>query len=355
MVGGVQTGKRSARVQLDREAHRIQRAARRMLHRRRDARRVRHLVRVRRPPGTRRWPRDRRTRNVAGADDHWKPQAELPRVVSDGLLVLDLDADRGAGRNVRHRRGEDVGPFLLDEARAPAVLLGLLVLRLRGGSLLDDALDQSVADLHAQVVDRRVLGQGKDVDAFRPRLTGIRELLTDRGARHDTGHDDADVGLERRGWNKRVLLGAAPEQRALGDAVRAAPHVTGGLGPGGRSRQGEREDETQHDETSTAPHGPDYRSPAGEVMSACFGSTAAAPATAAAGAAAASLRNSRCTRRLSSWHSLPGSSHRAPSRPIVTILIDVSGTPKSMRKRFTTVARRSARLRLYSTGPWLSV
>src|SRR5262249_48441384 len=232
---------------------------------------------------------------------------------------------------------------------------GLLVLRLRGGPLLDDALDQAVADLHAQVVDRRVLGQREDVDAFRPRAAGIRELLTDGGARHDAGHDDVDVGLECRRRAERFLPDAGPEQGARGDAAGAAARVPGGRGPGGRSRQGEREDETQHDETSTAPHGPDYRSPAGEVMSACFGSIAAAPATAAAGTAAASLRTSRCTRRVSSWHSLPGSSHRAPFGPIVTILIDASGTPRSTRKRFTTVARRSARPRLYSAGPWLSV
>src|SRR5215831_16062434 len=129
--------------------------------------------------------------------------------------------------------------------------------------------------------------------------------------------------------------------------VDGAAFIGTALRPGGFRQDGEG---------AQAGHRPaSYLSPAGELMSACFDSTAAAPATAAAGAAAASLRNSRCTRRLSSWHSLPGSSQRAPSRPIVTILIDVSGTPRSTRNRFTTVARRSARPRLYSIGPWLSV
>src|SRR5947208_784976 len=111
----------------------------------------------------------RSVKSVASGADHREPQAEAPRVVPDGLLVLDLDADRGAGSDVGDRRGEDVRPLLLDEARAPAFVLRLLVLRLRRSPLLDDALDQPVAHLHAQMVDRRVLGQREDVDAFRPR------------------------------------------------------------------------------------------------------------------------------------------------------------------------------------------
>src|SRR5437867_1065477 len=108
--------------------------------------------------------------------------------------------------------------------------------------------------------------------------------------------------------------------------------------PGGGGRQGE--DEAHENQTSTA-HRPDYRSPAGDVESTCDRSLALAPATAGApGAAAASLRNSRCTRRLSSWHSLPGSSHRAPSWPNVTTLIAVSGTPSSTRNCLTACARR---------------
>src|SRR5262249_38953871 len=146
VVRGGEARERRARIELDREADRIQWAARRMLDGRRDARCIRYLVRVGRPADAGRRSGNRRARDVAWAHDHREPQTELPRVVSDGLLILDLDADRGAGSDVGDRRGEDVRPLLLDEARTPALLLGLLVLRLRGGALLDDAFDQPVAD-----------------------------------------------------------------------------------------------------------------------------------------------------------------------------------------------------------------
>src|SRR5262249_48420985 len=217
---------------------------------------------------------------------------------------------------------------------------GLLVVRLGGRPLLDDALDQPIADLHAQMVDGGILGQGEHVDAFRPGGAGVRELLANARPRHDAGHGDVDVGLERRGRYRCDLLGASPEQRALGDAAGLSARAGGDLRPGGRSRQGE--DQTHEDrQPSNGPHELDYRSPAGEVDS--------------AGATAASLRNSRCTRRLISWHSLPASSHSAPSWPIVVILMAGSGTPRSTRKRFTTSARRWARPRLYSADPWVSV
>ena len=265
MIRGRQPRERCPRIQLDREADGIQRAPRRVLDRGRDPRGVGHLDRIGRPAGAAGRSGHRCARDVAWTHHHREAQTELARVVSNGLLVLDLDRDRGAGRDVRDRRREDVGPLLLDEARAPALVFRLLVLRLGRRPLLNHALDQPVADLHAEMVDRGVLGQREDVDALRPRGAGVRELLTNARPRDDAGHHDVDVGLERRRRDGRALLGASPEQRALGDAVRTSTRVTGDLRPGGRSRQDE--DQTDEDQSSNAPHGSDYRSPAGEVDS----------------------------------------------------------------------------------------
>ena len=105
VVGRVDARQGDTGVELDPEADGIEHASRGMLDWRSETRRVRYLV---------------RSGNVARADDHGKAQPKLPPVVSDGLLVLDLDGDRGAGRNVGDRGREDVGPLFLDEARALA-------------------------------------------------------------------------------------------------------------------------------------------------------------------------------------------------------------------------------------------
>src|SRR5437867_8778039 len=326
-------------VELDPEADGIEDASRGMLDRRSDTRRVRYLV---------------RSGNVARADDHGKAQPELPAVVSDGLLVFDLDGDRGAGRNVGDRGREDIGPLFLDETRPLALVLRLLVLRLGRCALPDDTLDRAITDLHPQMIDRSVLGQGEDVNALRPLAAGVDELLTDTCPSDDSGHDHVDVRLEHGRGHERFFRARPPEHCAFGDAPGPRAGVTSALRPGGVDRQDG--DEAHDHQSREAPRGTahrlDHRSPAGDVESACARSVALVPATARVlGAATASLRNSRWTRRLSSWHSWPGSSQSDPSCPSVTSLIEVSGTPSSTRNCLTACARRSARTRLYSAGP----
>src|SRR2546428_477639 len=196
------------------------------------------------------------------------------------------------------------------------------------------------------MVDGGVLGQGEDVDTFRPCGTGIRELLPDARPRHDSGHDDADVRLERRRGHERALLGGAPEQGAFGDAAD--------LRPGGLCRQdGDQAHEDQSlDEPQCGPHRLDYRSPAGDVESARGRSIAVIPTIAGqAGTAAAGLRNPRGTRRLGPWHSLPGSAHRAPPWPLVPSWIDVLGTPSAPIGPAITVRRIPTRITSSFTPP----
>src|SRR5262249_12803260 len=130
-----------------------------------------------------------------------------------------LDRDGRARRDVGQRRGEDVRPLLLDEARALAFLLGLLVGGFRGSALPDDTVDDPVPDPHAQGIRGGVVGQGEDVQRLRPLVTRIRELLAQRCPGHHAGDPQLDVGPDDGRRPGRGVLGGTPEQRALTDAA----------------------------------------------------------------------------------------------------------------------------------------
>src|SRR5262245_8349443 len=206
------------------------------------------------------------------------------------------------------------------------------------------------------MVDGGVFGQRKDVDAFGPRVAGVGEFLTDARSRDDSGHDLVDVGVQHGRRHERLGSVHPVEERAFGDAPRSSMGV---LRPGGGGRQGG--DETRHhDQACAVPSRTRDRSyhlsPAGEVVPVGAGLSVVVSATVAGiGMPAASFRNSRWTRRLICWHSFSGSSQSAPSLPIVTTRMAVSGTPSSTRNSLTDSARRWASVRLYSAGPWRSV
>src|SRR4029453_5737938 len=246
--------------------------------------------------------------------------------------------------------------LLLHEARALSRSLRTLVLGLRGGSLLDDALDDALADPHPQVIDGGVLGQRKDIDAFSPQVAGVGELLTDASSRDGAGHDHVDVGVQHGRRHERLGSVHPVEQRAFGDAPRGSMGV---LRPGGGGRQG-GDEAREHDQACAVPSRTRARSaplpPAGDVVPVGAGLPVVVSGTVVGiGIAAASLRNSRWTRRLICWHSFSGSSQSAPSLPIVITRIAVSGTPSSTRNSLTDSARRWASVRLYSAEPWRSV
>ena len=162
MVGRLECRERHAGIELDAKAYRVDRATARWSDERRDSRSIGDGIGVGRPALPAR-DGQRHAGDVAWTDDHREAESEAPRVVPYGVLILDLDRDGRTGRDVGQRRGKDVRPLLLDEARALAFMLGLLVGGLGRGALLDDTVDDPVPDPHAQVIDGGVVGQGEDV------------------------------------------------------------------------------------------------------------------------------------------------------------------------------------------------
>ena len=247
MVGRLECRERHAGIELDAKAYRVDRATARWSDERRDSRSIGDGIGVGRPA----WPaRDgqRHAGDVAWTDDHREAESEAPRVVPYGVLILDLDRDGRTGRDVGQRRGKDVRPLLLDEARALAFMLGLLVGGLGRGALLDDTVDDPVSDPHAQVIDGGVVGQGEDVYRVRPLVARIRELLAHRCPGHQAGDPQLDVGPDDGRRPRRGVLGGTPEQRALTDAgalCRCRRHRQGG---------GDDEQQEQRDTSSDRAH-----------------------------------------------------------------------------------------------------
>ncbi len=110
LIGGKAGG------QIDREAHRIERPAIRMLHRRGDARGIGHAIRIERPSvtGGPVFDDDRRAGNVTGSDDHRKAEREFALVISYGLLILDLDDNAVTRSDVGDGGRKDVRPFFFN-------------------------------------------------------------------------------------------------------------------------------------------------------------------------------------------------------------------------------------------------
>ena len=158
---------------------------------------------------------ERRTGDVARADRHREAQREGARVVPQGLLVLDFDDHVLLRADVGDARGEDIGPFLLEQRRAPPGVARRLVVLLGGAALADLALDHALADSHPQPVHRGAFRKRKDVDPFEPLVGGVAEGLSHVRAGDEARHPDLDFGVEQ-GSRAAFGLSLAPEeQRAL--------------------------------------------------------------------------------------------------------------------------------------------
>src|SRR5690606_31007886 len=111
------------------------------------------------------------------------------RAVTQGerLLVLDADLDRGPGRDVGHARGEQVGALLLDQRTLLALRLGALVVLAGLAAFLDPPLDRALAHAHPDVVDRAVVREREDENAFERGLAGVGEALGHHAAHGAAG------------------------------------------------------------------------------------------------------------------------------------------------------------------------
>ncbi len=129
-----------------------------------------------------------------------------------------------------------------EQRRLAPLGLGGLVDFFRLAALLDLAFDHPIADAHAQNVDRRLVRQGKDVDALDPGLGRVEVMLTHPGAGHRAGDVDFDLGGQQ-GGGKIVprpprLDHQAPERAVLrgdeaGREIGGRRHGVWGLRGGG--------------------------------------------------------------------------------------------------------------------------
>jgi hypothetical protein len=190
-------------------------------HRRGDACGVAHLVGVHRPARARETRHLRLSGDETGPDHHGEAQPVLAGVVAQALLVGDLHRHLLARRDVGHRGGEDVGTLLFDKAGLAALRLGFLVGALGRLALLDLALDDPAGNQQAQAVDRGVLGQREDVDAFLPGLPRIAEALAHLDPGDHAADAYPDVGRQYRRRQEEVLTLAAEEKTAAPDLGEA--------------------------------------------------------------------------------------------------------------------------------------
>ena len=169
MIGARDVAEREAGIErhLDRNGIDLRRLGG-IEHRRRDAVAVRHRIARQRLAAV----IDRRDLAalgiVAGRDDQREAQRIDACVLLHRLLIFDADDDRFVRADIGHRVGEDVGPLLLDQARLLPGVLGGLIGPLGVVAAFDLALDHARADLHAQRIDGRLLGERKHIDAFQP-------------------------------------------------------------------------------------------------------------------------------------------------------------------------------------------
>jgi hypothetical protein len=220
--------RREARREVDGDPHGIDLALARLQHRRRDATGIRHPIGIRGPAGARLrrrlvgiggYLRDRPARDVAGAHHHREAQAVGAGVDVHAVLILDLQRDRLARPDIGDRGGEDVGPLALHQAGMLAVRRGLLIDGLGLLPLLDLADDLPVADLHHEMIDRRLLRQRKDIDALEPGVRWIDEALPHRRPQDGAGDGERDVGIDQRRLVVDAGLAGLEEQPALGGVV----------------------------------------------------------------------------------------------------------------------------------------
>ena len=96
------------------------------------------------------------------------------------------------GLDVADRLREDVRPLLFQQRGGLALGQRLLVDLPGLGTTLDLAFDPPLAQHHRHLVDRRLMGQRKDVGGLDPPIGRVIE-----GLRHPhTGHEARDLGLD---------------------------------------------------------------------------------------------------------------------------------------------------------------
>ncbi len=178
----------------------------------RDARGVRHAVRIRRPaaallPGG-------GAGHVARPHHHGEVELVAAVFVRQRLDIADGHFDLGAGRDVGHRLGKDVGPLLVEQAGELALRAGLLVNFAGLFATLDYALYHTIGDAQRHVVHGSVVGERKGIDGLNGFGEGIFELLGDVHPRHEAADFRLDAGV-LQGAVLAGVLAVRVDQRQL--------------------------------------------------------------------------------------------------------------------------------------------
>ena len=231
MKRAAQIGERKAGVELDPEGDRVDPAVGRVQHRRGDVFGVFGGPDDGGPAAFFRPCHSDGAGDVARRHHHGEAQPELAVIVTQGLLIAQLHRDRVTRADIGHRVGEDVGPVLLHQRGVAAFAARLLVCPPRRPALLDARLDDPVADAEPHLVDRGVLGQGKDVHPFEPGPGRIVKLLAQTDARHHTADAYLHFGGEQRRRSETARIAGPEQQAAAADLVDGGQNRdTGGVG-----------------------------------------------------------------------------------------------------------------------------
>ena len=129
------------------------------------------------------------------SDDHWENKF-IPAVqVSQGVKIFDAHINFPARLDVRDRLGKDVGPFLGQQRSDITLASRLEVNPLRLATLANDPANAPLADGHDKLIDRGVVGQGKDIEGLDIALIRIVERLCDFNRGDAAADESLDVGV----------------------------------------------------------------------------------------------------------------------------------------------------------------
>jgi len=113
-------------------------------------------------------------------------------------LQTRFDNHQFSGRNVCHRGREQIGALLLNQAGLLSSFFGFLVGFFRMFLFLNFALNKAVADMQPHAINRRAIGQRKNVNTLNPVRAGVPKLLANRYASNQATDVHVHVGIEQR-------------------------------------------------------------------------------------------------------------------------------------------------------------
>ena len=107
--------------------------------------------------------------------------------------------------DIRDRGRKHIGALLLDQAGFLALRFGLLVDFFSLLLFFNLSFNHAPANDHAQAVNGGIFRQGKDVNAFDPRIRCVLKTLRNFGANNGAGNIHIDIGGDH--WRLYIFSG----------------------------------------------------------------------------------------------------------------------------------------------------